>query len=213
MKRIQSLPISLRPREKLLKRGAEALSTEELISVVLVTGTKALAVSQIASRITRLLSKVKTLTPQSLGQFGIGPTKAAQVLAALELGKRIQGKRNITFSSPGQVFAHAYEIINQQKEILLCFYLNARGDLLKKETVVMGSLNRANVLPREIFSLIKELPVAGIILVHNHPSGVLEPSKEDLLFTKRIKAAGDLLGVKLLDHLIVSPKGWKQIKI
>ena len=103
--------------------------------------------------------------------------------------------------------------MSQDKESVLCFYLNARGELLKKELIAVGMLNRASLLPREIFSLIKELPVAAIILVHNHPSGNLSPSKEDILFTKRVKTAADILGIQLLDHLIVSKNGWKKIPI
>lgn len=213
MKRIQSLPISFRPREKILKVGAESLSVEELLSVVLITGSKLNPVSKLATEISKLITKSKPIKKESLQTLGLGPSKIAQILAAIELGCRLsQEKENINFTSAEQVFAHSYEIINQEKESLICFYINARGEMLKKEVIAVGSLNRVNLLPREIFSFIKEMPVAAIILVHNHPSGELSPSKDDLLFTKRVKAASDILGIKLLDHLIVSKNGWKKIK-
>ncbi len=213
MRKIHNLPISLRPREKLLQRGVEALTSEELFAVILVTGAKKQSVSQLASRISKLFSKSHDLTRTSLGAIGLGPAKIAQVLAAIELGKRLSKKDVVLLTSPDQIFAHSQEIIQKEKESLLCFYLNARGELLKKEVVAVGSLNRASILPREIFIPIKELPVSDIILVHNHPSGSLEPSKNDLLFTKRVKRAGEILGVTLLDHLIVTPAGWKRIRL
>lgn len=213
MRRIKSLPLSLRPREKLLKYGAEALTVEELFSVILITGTKNAPVSQLVNKVTKLLKK-DALSKNSLHLSGFGPTKIAQIVAVLELSKRLHIKnQTVTITKAAQVFALSTDIIHENKESLMCLYLNARGELLKKEVMAVGSLNKVNVLPREIFSVVKDLPVASIILVHNHPSGILEASEEDLLFTKRVKLAGDILGVKLLDHLIVSPQGWKKIPI
>ncbi|HCM37472.1 MAG: repair protein RadC protein [Candidatus Gottesmanbacteria bacterium GW2011_GWB1_43_11] len=214
MRRIKSLPLSLRPREKLLKSGTAALTTEELISTILVTGTRNQDVGKIASQIAARLRKQQPITKETLLVLGIGPAKTAQVLAVLELDKRLDKENKVLkITKAEHVYTLAQDIISATKESLLCFYLNARGELLKKETVAVGSLNRVNLLPREIFSVIKDMPVASIILVHNHPSGDLEPSRNDLLFTKRVKQAGDILGVNLLDHLIVSLAGWKRIKI
>lgn len=204
--------MSLRPREKLLKRGAQSLSTEELIAVILNTGTKTQTVAQLAGQVAKRVGKRDEISKEALLKMGLGSYKTAQILAALELAKRTSSAEALKLTSAAQVYANSYEIITQDKESVLCFYLNARGELLKKETIAVGSLNRASLLPREIFSLVKELPVAAIILVHNHPSGDLSPSKEDILFTKRVKAAGDILGIQLLDHLIVSKSGWKKIE-
>lgn len=212
MKRIQSLPHSLRPREKLLTRGPEALTTAELFSVILITGTKQQSVLSLGSKVARLIGK-GPLATEGLSGLKIGKSKTAQVLAVLEISRRLKEPKPTLLTSPSDIFAQSFDILHEKKEMLVCFYINARGELLKKETVVVGSLNRANVLPREIFNLVQELPVASIILVHNHPSGVLEPSKDDVLFTKRVKKAGDILGITLLDHLIVTPKGWVQIKL
>lgn len=209
MKRIASLPLSFRPREKLLHIDAEGLTIEELLACILITGTKTNPVSTIATKI----AKQTTITKDSLLKLKIGPTKTAQILAAIELGKRLGNKKTVVLTSADHVFANAYDIIHKEKESLLCLYLNARGELLKREIVATGSLTKVSILPREIFSVIKNLPVASIILVHNHPSGDLEPSKQDILFTKRMQTSADILGVKLLDHLIISDKGWKRIQM
>lgn len=211
VKKIQSLPLSLRPREKILKRGPQSLRLEELIAVILNTGTKVQSVSAMATQIARLMEKFPNISKVNIASLELGDYKTAQILAVLELAKRLRNPQVLTFTSAAQVYANSYEIVDKEKEYVLCFYLNARGELLKKEIIAVGSLNRASLLPREIFSLVKELPVAAIILVHNHPSGNLSPSKEDILFTKRVKAAADILGIQLLDHLIVTKQGWKKI--
>ncbi|MEK7526043.1 MAG: DNA repair protein RadC [Patescibacteria group bacterium] len=212
MRKIKSLPISLRPREKLLKYGPDALTTQELIAAILVTGTKSESVSILAKKITKILKHHQELSKKDLEKIGLGKSKIAQILASLELSKRLKDDQPTSITTPEQIYAQSQEIINSGKETLLCFYLNARGEILKKEIIAVGSVNGANALPREIYSYIKELPITDIILVHNHPSGILEPSKTDIVFTKRVDLAGKILGINLLDHLIVSPKGWKQIK-
>lgn len=211
MKKIKSLPINIRPRERLLKYGAEILNIEELLAVILVTGNRILPLSKIALKISQLIKK-ENCSKDELLKSGIGQSKTAQILASMELGKRLFAKNTVIISSSKQIFGLSYEIINQEKEHVLCFYLNGHGEVLKKELIAVGSLNKANLLPREIFGLIKNLPVASIILVHNHPSGNLEPSEEDLNFTRRVKLAGEILGVKLLDHMIVSKNGWNKVR-
>ncbi len=196
-----------------MKYGAEALNLEELFSVIFITGTKITPVPLLSKKVAKLLQENKNLTKNSLLALDIGISKSSQVLACLEIGERIRkDQKPVNAISPSQIFTLSQEIISESKESLLCFYINARGEILKKEIVAVGSLNNSLVLPREIFSLIKELPVASIILVHNHPSGNLDASEMDIKFTKRVKLAGDILGVKLLDHLIIASYGWKKIK-
>jgi len=213
MRRIRSLPNFLRPREKLINQGPSSLSLVELLCVILNTGTKTHPVHIIASRVAKLLNKSEDITIASLKALGVGQSKAAQLIAVIEIAKRNQNSKPVALTSPDHIYAHAYEILNEDKEIMLCFYLNARGELLKKERLAVGSLNKVNLLPCEIFHLVKQLPVASIILVHNHPSGSIEPSKQDILFTQRVKRAADILGITLLDHLIVTKDGWKQIPL
>ena len=210
MRKIKSLPVNLRPRERLIKYGPEVLNFEELLAVILITGNKLLPLSQITAKISTLIQKNNNPKDELL-KLKIGQSKTAQILATLEIGKRLFNQNIIILNSDKQIFALSYEIINQEKESVLCFYLNGRGELLQKELIAVGSLNKANLLPRDIFSLIKNLPITSIILVHNHPSGNLEPSKDDLFFTKRIKLAGDLIGIKLLNHYIISQNGWNKI--
>lgn len=210
MRKIKSLPINLRPRERLMKYGADILNLEELLAVILITGNKLLPLSQISTKISNIIKKNNNPKDELL-KLKIGQSKTAQILATLEIGKRLFSQNITTIKSDKQVFGLSYEIINKEKESVLCFYLNGRGELLQKELIAIGSLNKANLLPRDIFTLIKNLPIVSIILVHNHPSGNLEPSKEDLIFTRRIKLAGDLIGIKLLNHYIISQNGWNKI--
>lgn len=214
MKRITSVPLSLRPREKVLKYGPQALSIAELLAVIFVTGSKLMPVSTLATKLAKKLTHTTTITKNFLMELNLGPSKTAQILALLELSHRLNHKpSSITITKIEEIISLSHEIISANKEILLCFYLNARGELIKKETIAIGSLNRVNLLPREIYSVIKELPISAIILVHNHPSGNVEPSQDDLYFTKRVQLAGDILGVKLLDHIIVAKEGWKRIEL
>lgn len=212
MRKIKSLPIDLRPRERLLKYGTEILSFEELLAVILITGNKSLPLSQVTAKISNIIKKPDNPKDELL-KLKIGQSKTAQILATLELGKRLFSKNITILNSDKQIFAMSYEIINQQKESILCFYLNGRGELLQKELMAVGSSNKANLSPRDIFTLIKNLPITSIILVHNHPSGNLEPSKDDLIFTKRIKLAGEIIGIKLVNHYIVSQNGWNKIPL
>ena len=214
MRNVKLLPKNLRPREKLMKYGPEALTFDELIAVVFITGNRLFSVSALSGKAAKILKNTEVLDKNLLISAGLGTSKTSQILACIEIGKRLlEKKKTVNAVSASQIFALSKEIISQNKETLLCFYINARGEILKKEVVAVGSINNSMVLPREIFSLIKELPVASIILVHNHPSQDLDASEMDLKFTKRVKMAGDILGVKLLDHLIVTSKGWKKIEI
>lgn len=213
MSKIKSLPPSQRPREKIMKSGAEALSYEELLAVILNTGTRKLDVHHIAKKLKKLLLDGKRPTRDSLMTLEIGRFKTAQMLALLEILHRTHAPTSITVTKPEQVFALAREIISDERESILCLYLNARGELIEKQVLAVGSLNRASLLPREIFSLIKDLPIAGIILAHNHPSGDLTPSQDDIVFTRRVRSAGEILGVSLLDHLVVGRSGWRRIEI
>jgi len=195
-----------------MKYGVEALDIDELLAVILITGNRSLPLSKIVSKISSIIKKSDNLKKDLL-EINIGQSKTAQILATLEIGRRLFNQKIITINSPKQILGLSYEIINQDKESVLCFYLNGQGELLQKELVAIGSVNKANLLPRDIFSLVKNLPIVSIILVHNHPSGNLEPSKDDINFTHRIKSAGDILGIKLLDHYIVSKNGWSRIPL
>jgi DNA repair protein RadC len=220
MPTVKNIPKNLRPREKLLRIGAEALSLVELVAVIINTGNKDLDVLKLASKIADKMQKKRgadyapsnrKISKSDLQSIGLGPHKTALILAAQELGVRLSMNEQISIRDPESVYNHCHDIIIAEKESLVCFYFNARGEFIKREILAVGSINTVSILPREIFLPVKELPVSSIILAHNHPSGILKPSVDDIAFTKRVKKAGDILGVNLLDHLIVCRSGFVQI--
>ncbi|HSA84175.1 MAG TPA: DNA repair protein RadC, partial [Patescibacteria group bacterium] len=151
-------------------------------------------------------------SPELLRRFpGIGKVKTARILAALELGARVYLPSNltkITIRSTQDAVQQLREIVNKQQEYLLVFYLNARYELLQKEIVGQGSLNHMMITAKEIFAPAVASPCAMIIVAHNHPSGDPTPSDDDIAFTKRIHEAGEVMGIPMLDHLIVSATGY-----
>jgi len=212
--RIKDLPLQDRPREKLLAKGRENLTDVELFAILLGTGTKkqnAVAVSEtLLKRFS--LQKFPTLPITELVQTsGVGKAKAARIMAALELGERTFAPSlftKITIQSKEDVLAQLREIVNKKQEQLLVLYLNARHELLQKEILAVGNLNTTLIEPKEIFTPAVLTPCAAIILAHNHPSGDPTPSDEDVHFTKRVQEASEIMGVKLLDHIIVSTLGY-----
>ena len=212
--RIKDLPLDSRPREKLFARGKENVSNAELIAILLGTGTRAQNAIMIAQSLLRnfTLEQLAKITFEQFAKFpGIGRTKAARILAALELGERIFKPSSLqkTFiRSTDEAVVHLKEITNKRQEFLLVFYLNARHELLLKETVGQGSLNSMLITPKEIFSPALLTPCASIIIAHNHPSGDPNPSHDDISFTEKIHEAGELMGIPLIDHIIISNSGY-----
>ncbi len=201
---------SRKPRERLQSLGLQTLSTQDLICVLLGSGTKIVSVNVLAQRITKLL-EYTTPSELSIDMLlkikGIGMAKACILLAAFELTERFRKERALSFSSPQTVASHLHELQSSQKEMLIGLYLNARYTLEHKEVLAVGSINQILIYPYEVFSPIKHYPVANIILVHNHPSGDPEASSDDLEFTKRMREAADILGITLIDHIILAKHG------
>jgi len=212
--RIKDLPLDSRPREKLFAKGRENLSNGELLAILLGTGTKSQNAIMVGQSLVRRFS-LEQLTNSTLDQLakipGIGKSKAARILAALELGERIFKPSSLqkTFiHSTKDILSHLKSIAEKRQEYLLVFYLNARHELLQKETVGQGSLNSMLITPKEIFSPALLTPCASIIVAHNHPSGDPAPSVDDIQFTTKIHEAGELMGIPLIDHIIVSQSGY-----
>jgi DNA repair protein RadC len=208
--RIKDLPKDERPREKLVKKGANALKLEELLAILLRTGTKTKNVLKLAEDIVSKYNKnrLKNITFEELRNiYGVGPTKAVQILAAIELGKRLfkpKEEKEIYIHSPKDVLKETSHLKENKKENFVVLYLDARNKLILKETVSIGTINASLIHPREVFEpAIRELAVQ-IILVHNHPSGDPEPSEDDLETTKRIVEAGKIMGIDVLDHVIIT---------
>jgi DNA repair protein RadC len=214
MSKIKDLYKNDRPREKLIKKGASALKKEELIAILLRTGTKGQNALQMAKSIVKNYDEKKLLnaTYQELKNIhGVGSTKAVQILAALEIGKRLykeKEKSDVYINSPEDVVEEVKEIRESKKEHFVALYLNARKKLIHKEVISIGILDASLVHPREVFEpAVREL-ASQVIIVHNHPSGDSNPSEEDKEITDRIKEAGRLLGIELADHIIITKKDY-----
>ncbi len=210
--KIKDLPKDLLPREKALKYGIDSLSEGELLAIAIGSGTKGLNVIGIADLIIKKygIENLKNITLDELKKIkGIGEAKALQIISIVELAKRIaEYDEKLEISSPKDVYNLVKDLRNEKQEKLVVLYTNTLNQLLGKETIAIGSLNVINVKPRDIFTYGLKLNAYGIILVHNHPEGYPDPSKEDIEFTELVKELSLKLGFELLDHIIISKKGY-----
>ena len=211
---IKDWPEDERPREKLLKRGAAALSDAELLALVLRTGDAAAGKSAIdlgRELLERFDGNLRELAQAELNELqqikGLGLAKAASIKAAFTLGSRFQARRLETlerFTSPAQVFDFFHhELRDNRKELFLILLLDGKNRITRKVQVSEGSLNQSIVHPREVFAPAVRESAAAVIFIHNHPSGDPAPSREDREITRRLKEAGEILGIKVLDHIII----------
>ncbi len=213
--KIRGLEYINQPREKLFRYGVGKLETYELIAVLLGTGTRNNNVIKIAKRVSNLINEgVENISIEKLTSIkGVGNVKACELIAGIELGKRILKKEEgIVVLSPQDVWNAVGEIRNSMKENFMIFFLNVHSKEIKRELISMGILDASLVHPREIFEPALKCHAAQILLVHNHPSGSLEPSPADIAITKKIYDAGELIGIKLIDHVIVTKDSWYSFK-
>ncbi|WP_274307585.1 RadC family protein [Solibacillus daqui] len=200
-----------RPRERLLRQGAKSLSNQELIAILLGTGTKQESVLTVANRVLLNFEKLHNLKFATLEEMteikGIGEAKAVLLLAAIELGRRLASKEDeqrYTIRSPEDAANFLMQdMTSLHQEHFVCLFLNVKNQILHKKTIFVGSLNASIVHPREIFREAVKRSAASIICAHNHPSGVPTPSPEDIDVTTRLYEAGKIIGVDLLDHVII----------
>ncbi len=211
---IKEWPESDRPREKLLEKGPEALSNAELLAIILRTGNASTGQSAVdygRALMTRFGESWRQLEEVSAQEIcatkGIGPAKAAQIKAALEIGKRFaqeEIKRGEQFRSSAEGFNHYREHLGGlKKEEFHVLLLDAKNRKIRDVRVSEGSLTSSLVHPREVFNPVIRESAAAVILVHNHPSGDPLPSQEDLQITRRLREIGEVMGVRVLDHIIV----------
>jgi len=210
---IKEWPEDERAREKMQKSGADSLSDAELLALILRVGDHASGQSAIDLGRTMLqtfgdLRKLSSATFSEICSVkGAGPAKASSVLAALALGRRINTDRleNLErFTAPSQIFNHFhYRFRDRRREYFVTLLLDGKNRILLEEQVSEGSLNQSIVHPREVFSRAVKESAAAVILVHNHPSGDPGPSREDREITRRLKEAGEILGIRVLDHIII----------
>jgi len=208
---IRHWPESERPRERLLERGAHALSDAELLGVLLGAGTRGRSAVELARALLGEFGSLRELLsaaqPRLLGQRGIGPARCALLQAALELARR--HFREALRSGPALAAPEATrtfllaQLRDRPYEVFCCLYLDNRHRLLAFEELFRGTIDRAGVHPREVLRQTLHHNAAAVILAHNHPSGVLEPSQADELITRRLREALGLLDVRVLDHFIV----------
>ncbi len=208
--KIKDMPLSERPRERLIRHGGEALSNAELLAIILRTGTRQENVLSLAARVLSEYS-LKDLASASVAELkkihGISDAKACQIAACFELARRLSldnGEERPVIKSSGDAFRVLYPRLAQRRvEIFTGIYMNSKNRVLRLVDISKGGLEASVVQPREVFRIALEETATRVIVAHNHPSGDPEPSGEDIAITKALKRAGELLGIELLDHLIV----------
>jgi DNA repair protein RadC len=199
-----------RPRERLLTMGPEALSDHELLAILLNTGIRGKSVVALSKELLERLDRDKDIPPvKELAKLsGLGETKGCAVVAALEYGRRRWGASGIRIKHPQDIFTQIRHYADRKQERFLCLSLNGAHDVLAVRLITVGLLNRTIIHPREVFADVILDRAAALIVAHNHPSGQLQPSQEDDEITSRLRAAAELLGLRLLDHLIFSETAW-----
>ncbi|PFA64597.1 hypothetical protein CN378_15380 [Bacillus sp. AFS015802] len=217
---IRDFPQDERPRERLIQCGAASLSNQELLAILLRTGTKSESVLQLSNRLLNQFDGLNLLKDASLEEItktkGIGLAKAVQIMAAVEFGRRIS---NLAFDDRYSIRSPedgANYVMNDMRflaqEHFVCLYLNTKNQVLHKQTIFIGSLNASIVHPREVFKEAFRRSAASIICIHNHPSGDPTPSREDIEVTKRLVECGRIIGIDILDHLIIGEKKFISLK-
>ena len=214
MKTIKDIPNFDRPREKLAAKGPEALSDSELIAILLGSGVKGKNVFQVAHAILRKLdSKKEKVDVKTLISIeGVGFAKACQIIASFELARRRLLKESIVIQKAEDVLPLISYIAHKKQEYFLCISLNGANEVIGNRIVTVGLLNANQVHPREVFVDAISDRAASVILAHNHPSGVLKPSPNDITTTKQLVEAGKILGISVLDHIIITKKGHLSFK-
>jgi DNA repair protein RadC len=204
-----------RPREKLEKYGAAKLANAELLAVLLGSGIRGLNVVELSRKIVKLIAKngaEKIKLEDLLKEKGLGKAKALQIIAALELGKRMNPGKKPEILAPEDIWKLCGDFRGSKKEHFAVFYLDTMNTLIERQIISIGTLNASLVHPREVFEPAVSLHAAGIIAVHNHPSGNIEPSQDDLAITKRLTDAGKILGIILTDHIILTANDFTSFK-
>ena len=208
--KIKELPIEERPRERLKQVGVKNLSDKELLSILLKTGRKGKNVNELSLELLKKLDikDLQNVTLQELVSInGIGEVKAMELLAAIELGKRIWLKENNKLEkleNAEKIWKDSkYLFAGLKQEYFYCYYFNNKQELIKRKKLFIGTINSATTHTREVFKEAYLLSASFIVCLHNHPSNDVEPSKADILFTKALMKTGEIQGIPVIDHIIV----------
>ncbi len=210
MKTINELSSFDKPREKLTKKGVGALKDYELLAIVLGSGTKDKDVLKLSKEIIRLFEDdFEQITLEKLTAIhGLGVAKSSQILSAIELSKRYLIKQNKKITNAQDIYDELQEYKNKRQEYFIVITLDGANHIIEKRVVFIGTLNRSLVHPREVFADALSDRAASIVIAHNHPSGQLEASSEDIDITQRLNESAKLLGIELLDHVIFTKEGY-----
>lgn len=208
----KNIPESDKPRERLYQYGSENLSDEELISIILKTGTKGISVKEVSLKLLENVGDIRRLKDIGINTLmrinGIGRVKAIEIKAAIELGRRIYIENNklngVILNNSLKIYEYFKDLVgNKKQEYFYTVYVDTKGRYIDKKCLFVGTMNNSIVHPREIFKEAYLLSANGIICIHNHPSGDPTPSKEDVMITRKIKEIAMIHGIRLVDHLIV----------
>lgn len=223
MRKIKDVPVNERPYEKCFINGPEFLTDCELLSVILRTGTKGISAYDLSTELIKgsdgkdnLLSILHLSKEQLLKIKGIGKVKAVQIMCIGELAKRIsvsRARNGIKFGKPASIANYYMEQMRHlEQEQLVVMYFDTKCRLIKDKVLTTGTINQSLISPREIFVEALRCNAVNIVLVHNHPSGDCVPSREDCSVTKKIKEAGKLIGINLIDHIIIGDRKYTSLK-
>jgi DNA repair protein RadC len=215
MKKMKEVPLRDRPREKIASKGASVLSENELIEAIIGRGTKTKDVREISKEIVKIIHQHKNnLRYEDIQEIdGIGPTKASQIMACFELGRRyFNTGTGCKVTTPEDILPHIAYLKDKRQEHFVCITLNGAGEVISNRVITVGLLNHSLVHPREVFTEAITERAASIICVHNHPSGSLEPSSQDIAITAQLRDAGTLIGIQLIDHIIISKNGYLSMR-
>jgi DNA repair protein RadC len=215
---MKEIPEEERPRERLVKWGPDALKNHELIAIILGKGSRKEDVLSLARRIVddygeKQLSFEKDVQ-HLVDTLNLTTIQACQIIATIELGRRFFGKarKDVFLNSPVDVYHYLKNIGKFEKEVMHGLYLDVKNKLLKDEVISIGTVTCSLVHPREVFKPALSNSAVGVIMVHNHPSGDPEPSKEDIDLTKRIKKVSEYIDIELLDHVIIGENDYRSMK-
>lgn len=219
--RVRDLPAEEKPREKLMKHGAAALSIAELLAIILNVGTKKEDVLAMSRRLLKEYGDsliVQQKDPRKVSELlGVPLVKSCQLVACFELGRRLfktaDGRKPIVIRTASQVFEYLKDMRDLPKEHLRGLYLDSHYQLIHDELISIGTLTSNIVHPREVFRPALEFSAAALILAHNHPSGISKPSDADITITRQIVEAGRVLGIGLLDHVIIAKNKFESVGV
>lgn len=209
-----------KPREKMMLEGVSVLTNVELLAILLRTGTKSYHVLELSTLILDKIAHIshfKSVTVEELMQIkGVKLAKSATIIAAIELGRRLVEQKHlykIKFKTLDDVYQYLrFDLSNLEQEHFVCLYLDNKSQMIKRETIFIGTINQLVIHPRDIFKIAVRVNASFVIFVHNHPSGDSTPSESDLKTTKHLSQIGQMLGIEVVDHLIIGDLEYYSIK-